>query len=418
MEGGEMTIPSDVDLSAGQYIKGMQLADKIFMAKTNFNQLKMVTRNPQYLQEGARQRAYDDDIDSEANIHALIQRALTGKKAANVPGYRTYIEKILCGEIGVLPPMHLWSEQQLKKIELGDTYVLVPNGERLLAIDGETQLTAHWALAGSVEPEIRRLHLDHPLMVVIHHGVPVKTARQYFHDLNTLSIRPNASLSLSMDTKDPIMQVVDDLEASIEFLVGRVDRQSRQLLKRSSNVVTLQALRQMVVNVARGISGIQYGARPAPIDDISIDDLTEVSVSWIGSYMHTFSEEITDRENYLAGSGAVLAAVGAIGQVLLQTELADREARQEVLLEHLRDVDWSKGDHWFGIAGNRTPTGVFSVKGTKEVAYAVFNALTDEKNGGYRRVRQLSAAPPQTVVSRLTQTEASDLFSQHAQDHG
>jgi hypothetical protein len=50
-------------------------------------------------------------------------------------------------------------------------------------------------------------------------------------------------------------------------------------------------------------------------------------------------------------------------------------------------VDWSKGDHWLGIAGNYTPSGVFSVKGTKEVAYAVFNALTDPANGGYDRIR-------------------------------
>jgi DNA sulfur modification protein DndB len=408
-EGEEMPIPNEVDLSAGQYVKGMFLTETIFMAKTNFAQLKLVTRNPTYLQQGARQRT-DDEVDSEAKIHALIQRALTGKKSANVPGYRTYIEKILCGEIGVLPPMHLWSEQRLEIIELGDTYALVPNGERLLAIDGETQLTAHWALAGSTEQDIRKLHLSYPLMVIIHHGVPAKTARQYFHDLNTLSIRPNASLSLSMDTKDPIMQVVDDLEASIEFLMGRVDRQSRQLLKRSTNVVTLQSLRQMVVNIARGISGIQYGARPAPIDDISIDDLTEVAVSWIGAYMHAFSDEVTDRENYLAGSGAVLAAVGAIGQVLLQTELGDREARQEELIANLREIDWSKGDHWLGIAGNRTPTGVFSVKGTKEVSYAVFNALTDVKNGGYRRIRQTS--------DTSSPTDTSDLFNQHAYDRG
>jgi hypothetical protein len=41
-----------------------------------------------------------------------------------------------------------------------------------------------------------------------------------------------------------------------------------------------------------------------------------------------------------------------------------------------------------GIAGNFTSTsGVFSVKGTKEVAYAVFNALTDPANSSYKRVR-------------------------------
>jgi hypothetical protein len=49
-------------------------------------------------------------------------------------------------------------------------------------------------------------------------------------------------------------------------------------------------------------------------------------------------------------------------------------------------VDWSKDKHWIGIAGNFTATGVFFVKGTKEVAYAVYNALTDPNNGGYTQV--------------------------------
>jgi hypothetical protein len=57
------------------------------------------------------------------------------------------------------------------------------------------------------------------------------------------------------------------------------------------------------------------------------------------------------------------------------------------LLASLREVGWRKGDHWVDIAGNFTPGGVFSVKGTKEVAYAVFNALTDPENGSNKRVR-------------------------------
>jgi hypothetical protein len=76
-----------------------------------------------------------------------------------------------------------------------------------------------------------------------------------------------------------------------------------------------------------------------------------------------------------------------MGQVLLQANRADRDRLRQQLLDSLREVDWSKGDHWVGIAGNFTPGGVFSVKGTKEVAYAVFNALTDPANGGYGRIR-------------------------------
>jgi hypothetical protein len=37
------------------------------------------------------------------------------------------------------------------------------------------------------------------------------------------------------------------------------------------------------------------------------------------------------------------------------------------LLASLRGVGWSRGEHRVDIAGNYTPSGVASVKGTKEV---------------------------------------------------
>jgi len=43
-----------------------------------------------------------------------------------------------------------------------------------------------------------------------------------------------------------------------------------------------------------------------------------------------------------------------------------------------------------GIAGNYTASGVFSVKGTKEVAYAVHNALADPDNTSFNQVRRMT----------------------------
>ena len=367
-----MTI-EDLDLSAGHYVKGIPLSDTVFLAATTFNQIKLITRNPVHLQSGVKRKLFDsDEIEEERDLHDLIQRALTGNKAKNVLPYRRYIESVISGGVGVLPPMHLWSQDPLIVVRHGITnYTLVPNGDHLPAIDGETQLTSHWALdEHATTPELRKAHRDFPIACIIHHGVSVSTARQYFHDLNVLAVRPNTSLGLSMDTKDPIMKVVGDLEAAIPALQGRVDKQARQLKKNSPKVVTLQSLRQMVVNVAKVISGVQYGARPAPVDEENLPELKDVAISWIGAFLNTFEKEIGDRENSLARSAP-----------------EDRPPLQSRMLASLREVNWSKGEHWIGIAGNYTPGGVFSVKGTKEVAYAVFNALTDRANGSYNRVR-------------------------------
>ena len=402
MDAPSTTPADELDLSAGQYVKGLPLSRTTFLITTTFKQLRTITRNPIHLQAGAKPTAFDsEEIEDERELHTLIQRALAGNKAKNVPNYRRYIEGVVVGEPGVLPPIHLWSETELAVVRHGSSqYTVVPNGEYLLAIDGETQLTAHWKLDEMATPEDRKAHREFPLACVLHHGINRGTARQYFHDLNVLAVRPNTSLGLAMDTKDPVMKVVGDLETRIPALFGQVDRQARQLKKSSRKIVTLQSLRQMVINVDKGISGVQYGARPAPIDEDGLDDLRDVALDWIGTYLNTFEREIRDRETFLASSGPILAAVGAMGQVLLRAPRADRERLRDQLLKSLREVDWRKGNHWLGIAGNFTPSGVFSVKGTKEVAYSVFNALTDPANGGYARIRHTThgAGEPETAI--------------------
>lgn len=384
------TTTAELDLSAGAYVKGVRLNDTCFLAATTFQQLRTITRDPDVLQPGSKRGNDDPAIEDERAIHELIQRAMSGNKKSNVPRYTKYIEQLVGGEApGVLPPMHLWSQPRLDVVTVGAiTYILVPNGENLLAIDGETQLAAHHALgrATTVTNETRTQHRQFPLAAIVHHDIPTRIARQYFHDLNLLAVRPNTSLGLAMDTQDPVMQVVSDVEANIELLAGRVDKMSRQLTKKSPKIVTLQSLRQMVVNIAKGISGVQYGARPAPVADVDLRELTAVATDWIGAYFTTFEAEIADRDTYLAGSGPVLAAVGAMGQDLLGLDQQGRGAAQTGLLRGLQSVDWRKDQHWVGIAGNFTASGVFSVKGTKEVAYAVYNALTDIDNGGYHQI--------------------------------
>lgn len=403
-----MGVTTDLDLSAGAYVKGIVLNDQCFIAATTFQQLRTITRDPEVLQPGSKRGSDEPGIEEERSIHELIQRALAGNKKSNVPRYVRYIEELVTGRApGVLPPMHLWSMQRLEIVSVGvTTYALVPNGEHLLAIDGETQLAAHHTLgrASTIGSETRNKHQQFSLSAVIHHGVPTRTARQYFHDLNILAVRPNTSLGLAMDTQDPIMQIVSDVEANLDVLAGRVEKMSRQLPRKSTKLVTLQSLRQMVVDIAKGISGVQYGARPVPSEGLHLRELALVAPEWIGAVFEEFLDQIQDRETYLTGTGSVLAAVGAMGHQLLPLPGNERRRMQEELIEDLRAVDWTKDSHWVGIAGNFTASGVFSVKGTKEVAYAVYNALTDVDSAGYHQVRGASsnrstAAPINTEAS-------------------
>lgn len=408
-----VTTIADLDLSEGTYVKGIALNENTFLALTQFQQLRVITRDPDVLQPNSRRGSDDPDIVGERQIHELIQRALSGSKKSNVPKYQEYIQDVvMAAKPGVLPPMHLWSERPLQVVSPGTAvYLLVPNGDFLLAIDGETQLAAHHALgrSGVVTQEVKDHHRKWPLGAVVHHGVSTSTARQYFHDLNVLSVRPNASLGLGMNTQDPIMGIVGDVEAASDVLRGRVEKLARQLRRKTEKVVTLTNLRQMVITVSKGISGIQYGARPMPVDGVDIRELRSVATSWIVGYFEAFADQIAARDTSLAGAGPVLAAVGAIGQRLMRTPADERAALQAELLADLRTVDWTKGERWTGVAGGFTASGVFSVKGTKEVAYGVHSALADPMSPAYDEVRgrTRSLEVARAEAAEATQDDAS-----------
>lgn len=404
---------TQLDPSAGFYLKGVGVDQHTFLASVQFRQLRAVTRDPMTLQATGQRRDGDPDLADEREVHDLVQRAVTGSKKSNVVRYAAYIVGILHDKIGVLPPIHLWTKSALDTFTVDSgTFVLVPLGDTMLAIDGETQLTAHWRIArgdaGGADKATRDAQARMPLSVVVHHGVGTTVARQYFHDLNILAVRPNTGVGLAMDTNDPIMQVVGDVEA-LPVLENKVDRQARQLGKRSDKLVTLSALRQMVINIAHGMSGVQYGSRPAPIDDDRLAQLAELAPLVVAGYFQAFGPRIADREEFIAGAAPVLAAVGAMTEPLMGLERAVQQQKLSMLFAELVRVDWSRGDTWRGIAGDYTSRGVFSVKGTKEVSYAVFNALTDQRSPAYDRVRRGATVPLdlESELAPMAPTEAT-----------
>jgi hypothetical protein len=396
------TIGTNLDLSAGKYVKGIPLGEDSFggynfMAVTNFAQLKTITHDPLQLQVNAKRGNVSEDLEDEVAIHELVQRALRDAKKGNVPKYTTYIEELVGRRReGVLPPIHLWSLERLDTVSLnGQVYLLVPNDAYLIAIDGETQLAAHYRLQSRdsvADPAIREAHKKFPVGAVVHHGIEVRTARQYFHDLNLLAVRLNTSLGLAMDSHDPLIRLIEDLETEVAFITGRVDKSSRQLPKASRKVLTLQTLRQMVVNVAKGIAGIQYGARPVPLEDLALGDVHAVARDWLNVFFNTFGSSLADRETFIISTPSVLSAVGAMGNVILRATETDRAEERNRLIATLQAVNWRKGEHWSGIAGKVNDRGKFVVGGTKEVAYAVFNVLSNPENDGYQRIRSQHAA--------------------------
>jgi DNA sulfur modification protein DndB len=368
----------------GHMLAGVLISGHLFLARVRATQLFQIAPDPRDAEDRKKVEA-SKELRDLREIREDVQRLFAGQKAKNVPDYADYMVAVLRGQDGMTPPIILYSEDglEVEVDEYGKGFLQVPFDRRLVAIDGETQLAARFE-AINIDPEIKR----EVVPVYICHGRDKGFARQCFHDLNVLGVRPNAALSIGMDARDPLTRIAREVERRVPFFRGRVNKVRRQLRTADTDVVTITALRGACTTLAEGIAGVKYGTRPVHIPDALVDRILEAAAEWLTAVTDSIGPAMEDREHKLASAPSVLAAIGAMGHELLNLEDSSARVRRcDILVSKLRTVDWRRGKHWEGIAGKFTPKGAFSVGGSKETAYAVYDALHDETSAGYAQVR-------------------------------
>lgn len=373
----------------GHVVAGVKLDDSRFLGKMRGAQLLQVAVDPRKT-EDLKQVTGNTELESLRKMRMEVQRLFEGAKRKNVEPYAHYMVNVYRGQPGMAPPIILFTEQKLavEESETGTAQVQIPYGTQLVAIDGETQLAARF-VAANIDSNTKQAFVP----VVVCHGQSTEWARQVFHDMNLLGVRPNAAVGISMDARDPLTYVARQVEESVPFFTGRVNKVRRQLRKTDKDVITITALRGACVTLAEGIGGVQYGARPVPVPEEKIPRIKEVAIEWFGAVADAIRVPIEDRERTLASASSVFAAIGAVGHELVNiSDAKERAAKREELIERLRLVRWDKGEAWHGIAGKLNPTGNFSVAGSKEAAYGIYAALTDRDSDGYKRIRGLAVA--------------------------
>ena len=374
-----------LDPTDGHLIYGVKINDYQFLGRLKAPQLSQIAPDPRDSEDRKKVDA-SRDLQDLREIREEVQRLFVGAKAKNVGPYADYIADVHAGKVdGITPPIILYSEDKLAEgiNDSGKEFIQVPYDKRLVAIDGETQLAARFEVANRV-PETK----NEFVAVYICHGRDKLWARQSFHDLNVLGVRPNAALSIGMDARDPLTQVAREVERQVPFFRNRVNKVRRQLGAHGTDVVTITSLRGACITLAEGIGGVKYGARPFPLPTDQAQRALHTAVEWFGAVTDAIGPAMEDRENKLASAPTVLAAIGAMGHELVNVdEPALREVKVAALIRKLKTVDWRRGRHWEGIAGKFTPKGSFSVGGSKETAYAVYEALNDETSPGYVTVR-------------------------------
>lgn len=383
-----MTTAITLNPTDGHIIAGTALDGHRFIGRMRAAQLFQLAPDPRDTE--SKKRDESKDLLDLARLRDEVQRHFEGAKKANVLPYAAYIVGLADGgQDGLTPPLTLYCERALAVDERGDGTAMlqVPWDCKLVAIDGETQLAARYE-AQNVDPGTAQEFVA----VYICFGEPVGWARQSFHDLNTLAVRPNSAISMSMDARDPITAIANEIEQSVPFFRGRVNKHRRQLRDSDTDVMTITGLRGAIATLAKGIGGIKYGSRPVPLESGQIAAVKAAAVDWFAAVAEALGPQIEDRAASIAGSGVAMAGIGALGHGLVEIEDAGMRRDEALRLAgELRRVHWDRGNRWVGIAGKMTPKGALTVAGTKEAAYAVYGALANPDAATYASVRQ---APP------------------------
>lgn len=382
-------LDTTLPLTDGPLIASVKINNHMSLCSVPSNLLFDLAPDPREA-EDKRKVAASKTLEKIAELREDVQRMFEGNKRKNVPAYAQYIIGLRHGMDGMTPPIILYSPVELPSDynEDGLGYLQAPPGAKLIAIDGETQLAARFEAANR-DPDSAK----EKVAAFIIHGKSKNWARQSFHDLNLLAVKPNAALGIGMDARDPLTQVARDVETRVPFLKDRVNKSRRQLRTTDTDIMTITALRGACITFSEGISGVKYGAKPVPVPDADLPRITEAAVEWFGALADAFGPAMEDRENKLASAPSILSALGAVGHDLVNiTDPVLRARKVKELVDSLYEVDWRRAKHWEGIAGKFTPKGAFSVGGSKETSYAVYDALADKGSPAYSRIRKSTAA--------------------------
>jgi len=238
---------------------------------------------------------------------------------------------------------------------------------------------------------------------VIHYGMSVNEARQGFYDLNTLEVKPNAAVAITMDTQDPATRITRALVEESDVLRGKVNTQRRQLRQRDDEVATIGGVRGMVITTLLGAHGLQIGSKPVSErlpENFDEDEAQELVLDVLTPIFDLLEAPLTNRAETVVAAPAVLAGIGVVANRAMPTPMRDvnrapERASSDEVIDLLEGVNWSReivvaGNveyPWVGICGKLTPSGRFSIGGPKEVGYTVAAALEDPNSTGGQQIR-------------------------------
>ncbi|MFD7709727.1 DNA sulfur modification protein DndB [Streptomyces sp. NPDC059786] len=350
-------------------------------------------------------------VRRHAELRATVQRTLkSSQKGRNVGPYAEYIADGLKGELGAAwstPPITMWHAGPLAGVsdELvpgsGLRTLTIAPGTMVIAIDGETQTTAWHDLYDDPEAygltyaELAQVRIPFELYV----DLAPADARQIFYDRNVQGVAVAKNLAMSMDQRDFGTRLAHRIADSVKVDVdGKrvtfsqlVNASKRQVSRSDREVLTLSALRALVVTAIYGRAGLSRSAETVHEDELPAgtppEQVEAVVVPLIARLISGHFAQFANRSALTAP--AVLAGVGiALHEVTPWSDPAS-VLDAEGLDRLLADVRWEReAAYWDGVAAKAGASGRLNFSGgVKDSGGRVADALLYPATEAGRRIR-------------------------------
>ncbi|KKD09953.1 DNA-sulfur modification-associated family protein [Streptomyces sp. WM6386] len=274
-------------------------------------------------------------------------------------------------------------------------------GTMVIAIDGETQTTAWHDLYddpetyGLTHTELAQVRVPFELYV----DLAAADARQIFYDRNVQGVAVAKNLAMSMDQRDFGTRLAHLVADSVKVEVdGKrvpfsrlVNASKRQVSRGDREVITLSALRALVVATIYGRSGLSRSAETVHEDELPAGTRPEqVEAAVVPLLAQLISERAAHFVNRSALTApAVLAGVGIAAHQALPWSDPASSLEADELDRLLADIHWEReAAYWDGIAAKAGVSGRLNFSGgVKDSGGRVADAILYPATEAGRKIR-------------------------------
>jgi hypothetical protein len=265
----------------GNVIAGVPVSNTKFLGVSSLYQLETYgLMRPSTVEDATQKEMKGDRRLKQANeLREDVQRRFDAARCRNALAYARYIENVeIGGTAGATPPITLWCE----KAEIEEGGLLIPYGQTLVAIDGETQCEGRFILRD--EQDFNKPDSgNNQLALTIFYNISEIFARQILHDFNAFGHRVKENQLAAQNANGPVTIAVEAILGQAQIPLEDVNRygttpNKKQVIAQNQVAYAVMGYALKDTAMTRTVTGfletLNNATTTSPINGQTVSDLS------------------------------------------------------------------------------------------------------------------------------------------------